>query len=178
MIVLAWRDPIVTMQHLLKMFNSNIMFRLTLLTLLLLYLTSAPTQLVASSESKTRIAELTGKWQGTFHQNSHEHSETVPMVLTVEHVTNQEFSGTINWPENKCKTAIHGNLEGKTLKFTETNYIEGDDVVLDGLYVGKFSGSKKLTGNWMDPKHTIYPKGPNYGVSGGSFELSKSPPED
>jgi hypothetical protein len=51
--------------------------------------------------------------------------------------------------------------------------LKGDDVVLYGLYVAQFTADNEISGDWMDPRHAIHPKGPNYGVPGASFILKK-----
>jgi hypothetical protein len=117
---------------------------------------------------------IKGKWVGSFDQYSHDTRASFAMVMTVDEVSGSEFAGTIDWPENNNnRTKIKGNFEGGTLKWTETEYIRGDDVVLGGLYIGKFTDTVVISGTWMDPKHTIHPRGPNYGTSGGSFVLHK-----
>jgi hypothetical protein len=119
------------------------------------------------------IDEITGTWIGSFHQDSHDTQATFAMMMTVDEVTDQDFSGTIDWPENNNRTKIKGLVEGRLLKWTETEYVHGDDVVLGGLYVATFTDRRTISGTWMDPKHTIYPQGPRYGTPGGSFVLRK-----
>src|SRR5258708_2140691 len=70
-------------------------------------------------------------------------------------------------------TRVQGTVDGKLIKWIETAYLKGDDVVLGGLYVARFKADNEISGDWMDPKHTIDPKGPKYGVPGASFTLKK-----
>ena len=64
-------------------------------------------------------------------------------------------------------------IDGPLMKWTETEYLKGDDAVLGGLYVAHFMADNKIAGDWMDPKHTITPKGPRYGTRGADFVLKK-----
>jgi hypothetical protein len=78
----------------------------------------------------------------------------------------------MEWPTfNDCKTRVQGVLDGERMIWSETGYLKGDDVVLYGLYVARFKADNEISGDWMDPKHTINPRGPRYGVSGASFTL-------
>ena len=119
-------------------------------------------------------ADLAGVWVGTLYQDSHDTTGSFRMILTIRKGYGAEFSGTLDWPDsNNCRTAVEGSFDGRTLKFTETEYLIGDDVVLGGLYIATFKSRDRITGSWMDPKHTIYPKGPNYGTPGAWFVLQK-----
>ena len=40
-----------------------------------------------------------------------------------------------------------------------------------GRGVAQFKADNEISGDWMDPKHTINPRGPRYGVPGASFTL-------
>jgi hypothetical protein len=128
----------------------------------------------AGLELGAKIAKLQGKWNGTFHQDSHDLKGDFPVILKIDGGKGGEFTGTMEWPSfNGCKTKVEGGFDGKTIKWSETAYIKGDDVVLYGLYVAKLDAKNRITGDWMDPKHRINPGGPHYGVPGGSFVLSK-----
>jgi hypothetical protein len=120
------------------------------------------------------IADLKGEWTGTLVQFSHEIEGAFPVKMTVASITGNEFTGTMDWPTfNGCKTEIRGMLDGNVIRWTEIAYLEGDDVVLNGLYVARFKTKSKIVGEWMDPKHTIFPKGPKYGVTGATLVLTK-----
>jgi len=120
------------------------------------------------------VFDIGGRWVGTLDQFSHDIYELVPVELMVDTISGDEFKGTMTWPSfNGCKTVVQGMLEGDLIKWMETDYLEGDDVVLYGLYVARLGADGELSGDWMDPKHTIYPAGPNYGVPGASFVLRK-----
>jgi hypothetical protein len=120
------------------------------------------------------MSNIRGKWFGTLDQFSHDIDDTVPVGLTVDTISGDEFTGTMTWPSfNGCKAAVQGMLHGDLIKWIETDYLEGDDVVLYGLYVARLGADDALSGDWMDPKHTINPAGPNFGVPGASFNLKR-----
>ena len=122
----------------------------------------------------SRTPDIKTTWSGTLDQFSRDMKDTVPVRLTVEAVSGDEFTGTMEWPTfNGCKTRVQGTVDGKLIKWIETAYLKGDDVVLGGLYVARFKADNEISGDWMDPKHTIDPKGPKYGVPGASFTLKK-----
>jgi hypothetical protein len=122
--------------------------------------------------------DLVGKWAGSFEQDSHETTGSFAMVLTVDQVSGEQFTGRIDWPDNDNRTRVEGGCEGDIVKWTETKYLRGDDVVLYGLYIAHFRGRDEIAGDWMDPKHNIYPKGPKYGTIGGSFILRRQTETD
>ncbi len=120
------------------------------------------------------MSDIRGRWSGTLDQFSHDIHERVPVELTVDAISGEEFTGTMTWPSfNGCKTVVQGMIDGDLIKWIETDYLEGDDVVLYGLYVARLGADNVLSGDWMDPKHPIYPRGPDYGVPGASFNLKK-----
>jgi hypothetical protein len=117
-------------------------------------------------------ADLKGRWIGTFDQASHDTQASFSMILTIDEISGREFTGKIDWPDNgNTRTKVQGSVDGNALKWTETEYLSGDDVVLCGLYVGRVEDQSRISGTWMDPKHTIRPKGPDYGTPGGVFSL-------
>ncbi len=120
------------------------------------------------------MTDIRGKWSGTLDQFSHDIDDSVPVTLTVEATSGNEFTGTMEWPSfDFCQTRVQGMLDGELIKWSETAYLKGDDVVLYGLYVARFKADDEMSGDWMDPKHTIYPNGPSFGVPGASFTLKK-----
>ncbi len=120
------------------------------------------------------MANLKGKWSGVFEQFSHDTSGSFAVALTVESVSGDGFEGTMDWPDfEDTRTKAQGIIEGDLIKWSETEYVRGDDAVLHGLYVARLEGSDELAGEWMDPKHTIYPAGPRFGTPGGRFRLKK-----
>jgi hypothetical protein len=119
-------------------------------------------------------AVIQGKWVGTLEQYSHDTHGSFAMVMTIDEVSGNEFRGTIDWPDNdNNRTAMRGYLENGRVFWTETGYLRGRDVVLDGLYVATLSEPTTLSGDWMDPKYVIHPAGPRYGTPGASFVLHK-----
>ena len=117
------------------------------------------------------MSDIRGKWLGTLDQFSHDIEDTVSIELTVDTISGDEFVGTMTWPSfNGCRTAVQGMLDGDLIKWVETDYLEGDEVVLYGLYVARLDAGV-LSGDWMDPKHTINPGGPDVGVPGARFIL-------
>jgi hypothetical protein len=120
------------------------------------------------------MSDIKGKWSGTLDQFSHDIKGSFAVELTVEAISGNEFTGTMDWPTfNGCRTRVQGMFDGELIKWTETEYLEGDDVVLYGFYVAKFKANDEIAGDWMDPKHTIDPKGPKFGVPGASFTLKR-----
>jgi len=120
------------------------------------------------------MSDIRGRWLGTLDVFSHEIYDTVPGELTIDTISGDEFTGSMTWPSfNGCKTVVEGVIDGELIKWMETDYLEGNDVVLYGLYVARLGPDNVLSGDWMDPKHTIYPAGPNYGVPGATFVLRK-----
>ena len=118
-------------------------------------------------------SELKGTWSGTFNQYSHDINDSFAVKLTVDAISGNEFTGMMEWPTFDTTTSVKGMVEGPLIKWTETGYIKGDDAVLHGLYVARFSADHEITGDWMDPKHTVNPKGPRFGTRGADFVLKK-----
>ena len=124
--------------------------------------------------SPSVAADLVGTWVGAFDQDSHDTTGRFRMILTIERMEGAEFRGTLDWPDNNdCRTAVEGSFDGTAATWVETKYLRGDDVVLGGLYIGRFDRDGRLAGTWFDPKYTINPKGPNFGTPGGSFVLQR-----
>jgi len=122
----------------------------------------------------TRLNDLKGRWEGTLDQFSHDNEGTFRVLLDIEPEHDGEFTGTMQWPDfNACQTRIEGHLQGTLLQWTETDFIEGDDVVLHGLYVANLANDNEIRGEWMDPQQTIYPGGPNYGTPGATFLFTR-----
>lgn len=119
------------------------------------------------------MRDIKGKWFGKIDQFSHDHEQTIPVTLTIDELNDDEFMGTMDWPNVDTVTQVQGYLDGERMIWSETDYLKGEDVVLYGLYVAQFKSPSEIEGDWMDPKHTIYPKGPNYGVPGASFALTR-----
>ncbi|CUU17879.1 hypothetical protein CDS [Bradyrhizobium sp.] len=120
------------------------------------------------------VSELKGTWSGTFNQYSHNINGSFPVKLTIDAISGAEFTGTMEWPSfDGTRTKVKGMVDGPLIKWTETEYLKGDDAVLGGLYVTRFSADNEIAGDWMDPKHTITPKGPRYGTRGADFVLKK-----
>lgn len=127
-----------------------------------------------ATTENNRIADLKGEWIGTLDQRSQDLIGTFPVKLTINGINGDEFTGSMDWPTfNDCKTEVRGAIDGSTIKWTETAYLKGDDVVLNGLYVARFVTKGEITGEWMDPQYSIFPKGPNYGVPGATIALKK-----
>jgi hypothetical protein len=118
-------------------------------------------------------SELKGTWSGTFNQYSHDINDSFAVKLTIDAISDSEFTGVMEWPTFNTTTKVKGAVEGALIKWTETGYIKGEDAVLHGLYVARFSADNEITGDWMDPKHTITPKGPRFGTRGADFVLKK-----
>jgi hypothetical protein len=125
------------------------------------------------SADRHRMPDIKGKWSGTLDQFSHDTCDSFPVELTVDAISGDEFTGTMEWPNNGCQTRVQGMFHGELIKWSETEYLKGDDVVLYGLYVAKLNADNEIAGEWMDPDHIIYPKGPEFGVPGASFILKK-----
>jgi hypothetical protein len=120
------------------------------------------------------MPDIKGRWSGTFDQFSHDINGSFPTILTVEAVSGDQFTGTMDWPTfDDTQTRVQGMFDGELIIWTETEYLRGDDAVLHGLFVARVKAGDEIAGDWMDPKHTIYPKGPRYGTPGGRFSLRK-----
>jgi len=120
------------------------------------------------------MSGLKGTWSGTFNQYSHDVNGSFPVKLTIDAISGTEFTGTMEWPSfDGTRTRVKGAIDGPLMKWTETEYLRGDDAVLGGLYVAHFKADNEIGGDWMDPKHTITPKGPRYGTRGADFVLKK-----
>jgi hypothetical protein len=131
------------------------------------------TSALPAAEGHT-MPDIRGKWSGTFEQFSHDIEGSFPVTFTVEAISGNEFTGTMDWPTfDGTQTRTEGSFDGELIKWTETAYLKGDDAVLYGLYVARFKADGEISGDWMDPKHTIFPNGPRYGVPGASFTLKK-----
>jgi hypothetical protein len=121
-----------------------------------------------------QMSELKGAWSGTLSQFSHDIDGDAPVKLTISDISGDEFTGVMEWPSFEgCRTRVQGAFDGKLIKWTEAAYLKGDDVVLHGLYIAQFKSDDEIAGDWMDPKHTINPKGPRYGTPGASFVLKR-----
>jgi hypothetical protein len=118
-------------------------------------------------------SELKGTWSGTFNQYSHNINDSFAVKLTVDAISGNEFTGKMEWPTFDTTTKVKGMVEGSLIKWIETGYLKGEDAVLNGLYVAHFTAANEITGDWMDPKHTITPKGPRFGTRGADFVLKK-----
>lgn len=128
----------------------------------------------SSSAEDHAVSELKGTWSGTFNQYSHDINGSFPVKLTIDAISGAEFTGAMEWPSfDGTRTKVKGMVDGPLIKWTETEYLKGDDAVLGGLYVARFSTDNEIAGDWMDPKHTITPKGPRYGTRGADFVLKK-----
>ncbi len=126
-----------------------------------------------AAEDQVKLA-LKGSWSGTFNQYSHDTTGSFPVKLIIDTIAGSEFTGMVEWPSfGGTRTRVQGSFDGALIKWTETGYIRGDDAVLHGLYVAHFSASNEIRGDWMDPKHTITPKGPRFGTRGADFVLKK-----
>ncbi len=120
------------------------------------------------------MSDMQGRWSGTFEQFSHDIHGRFPVTLAVEAVSGDQFTGAMNWPTfDGTQTRVQGTFDGRLIIWTETEYLKGDNAVLGGLYVAQFEARDEIAGEWMDPKRTIYPKGPRYGTPGGRFSLKK-----
>jgi hypothetical protein len=120
------------------------------------------------------LADMKGEWSGTVDQFSHDIRGKFSVRMTVESISGDEFTGTMDWPESEnTKTEIKGMFDGKVIKWMETAYLKGNDVYLYGLYVAKFSTRSEIAGEWMDPKYPTYFNGPKYGVPGATIVLKK-----
>jgi hypothetical protein len=138
------------------------------------FVTFVMAALALSTPESHSIAELQGQWTGSVEQFSHDIEGSFPVQFTVDSVSGDEFTGTMEWPTFRgCKTAVRGSFDGSMVKWTETAYLKGDDVVLHGLYLATFKANDELSGDWMDPEHAIHPKGPDYGTPGATFVLKK-----
>ena len=137
----------------------------------LLLVLAAPHSLAADDHA---MSELKGVWSGTFNQYSHDINGSFPVKLTIDTITGTEFTGTMDWPTfDNTQTRVKGMVDGTQIKWTETEYLRGDDAVLGGLYVAHLKASNEIAGDWMDPKHNIAPQGPRYGTRGADFVLKK-----
>jgi hypothetical protein len=137
----------------------------------LLLVLAAPHSLAADDHA---MSELKGVWSGTFNQYSHDINGSFPVKLTIDTITGTEFTGTMDWPTfDNTQTKVKGMVDGTLIKWTETEYLRGDDAVLGGLYIAHLKASNEIAGDWMDPKHNITPQGPRYGTRGADFVLKK-----
>ncbi|PJG54392.1 hypothetical protein CVM73_14185 [Bradyrhizobium forestalis] len=119
-------------------------------------------------------AELKGAWSGTFNQYSHGINGSFAVKLTIEAISGDEFTGTMDWPTfDNTRTRVRGMIDGPLIKWTETEYLKGDNAILNGLYVARFKATNEIAGDWMDPKHTITSKGPRFGTRGADFIMKK-----
>src|SRR6187402_272475 len=135
----------------------------------LLLVLAAPHSLAADDHA---VSELKGVWAGTFNQYSHDINGSFPVKLTIDTITGTEFTGTMDWPIfDHTQTKVKGMVDGTLIKWTETEYLRGDDAVLGGLYIAHLKASTEIAGDWMDPKHNITPQGPRYGTRGADFVL-------
>ncbi len=143
----------------------------------LLFLSSvlgATTSAIQAANGRA-VPDIRGKWSGTVDQFSHDTEGSFRVTLTVEATSGSEFTGAMEWPTfNGCQTRVQGMFDGELIKWSETAYLKGDDVVLSGLYVARLKADNEMSGDWMDPKHAIHPKGPRFGVPGASFTLKKA----
>ena len=141
--------------------------------MLLSLVLGAPTSAIQPANGR-EMTDIRGTWSGTVDQFSHDIDGSFPVILTVEATSGREFTGTMEWPSfNGCQTRVEGMFDGELIKWSETDYLKGDDVVLYGLYVARFKADNEISGDWMDPKHTIRPQGPRFGTPGATFTLKK-----
>jgi len=111
----------------------------------------------------TDIEFLRGKWEGSFDQyNSHEY----PMVMEVDEINGNEFSGTLGWPTLRNSiTTMEGYLRNDTIYWTEPALLQGSGILLNGHYVSIFSSTRKIDGFYYMPN--------NKNLEGGAFSITK-----
>src|SRR5262249_21021287 len=118
-----------------------------------------------------KAEDLKGRWNGSFRQFSHDVNETYPMLMEINSVQGNEFSGVIVWPD--CATKIKGECDGTRVWWTELGFVKGDNAVLYGIYKTDQKSDQVLAGDWLDPKPGVFhdKAGEFQGTSGGTFKL-------
>lgn len=115
-----------------------------------------------SSPCNVEYNKLAGDWIGTFDQYNLTEYE---MLMFVEESSDEcQFSGRLQWPSlNNSITTMEGYFENDSIFFTETEILQGSNIVLNGLYKAVFESETTITGTWD------YPNG---GAEGGSFKIN------
>jgi len=122
-------------------------------------------------------------WEGYYIPLNDRNYGKVSMNLYIEQIHGTEFSGTVHWKEkDKTLTRVKGEfLEGTKgfqsdnkwrlveeetaaipgigVKFTETDFIQGKGVQLNGWYYGFLSRDRRISGLWFPTKNSQNPIG-------------------
>src|SRR5438445_13498014 len=98
------------------------------------------------------MSDIGGRWSGTLDQFSHDIYERVPVELTVDTISGEEFTGTMSWPScNGCKTVVQGVMYGDLVKWIETDYLARGGVALYSLYVARLGSASVLSCYSLEP---------------------------
>lgn len=143
--------------------------------------TPIPTSTMPADISIRTIAENAPQtWEGTFDQYDY---KEYPMVLHIEQVEGMRFSGKLHWPTlrnsitvmrgefvesfgdfvEQSKWRYVGDLNsengGVWMKFTETELIQGSNIVLNGWYYAYAQDNNTMRGVFFSSEEAAEPIG-------------------
>lgn len=108
---------------------------------------------------------LIGEWSGEMKQYSYNIYASYPVVMRISSVEGCSFTGDIIYPSHKDGlTRIKGQIAGDSIFWTEHQVVQGENLVLDGLFLVNLTDKSELTGKWYTPTTM---------QEGGSFYLRK-----
>lgn len=118
---------------------------------------------------------LLGRWEGLFDQYSCSLFEEYPMVVEIETVNQDSFSGRIIWPTLNSETAMNGylDIDNNKIFFYETSLLGGNEVVLNGVYESTIIDCENLKGFWYVNELQDNCSDPQTLIDGGNYEIQK-----
>jgi len=108
------------------------------------------------------IDDFVGEWEGTFDQYNF---TEYPMIMDIQETIDCEFFGELRWPTlDNSITTMEGYFRNDSLFFTETQLLQGSNIVLNGAYIATYERNT-ISGIWNYP---------NNGAEGGNFSITKN----
>ncbi len=131
----------------------------------LLFSTTGFTGLGQSNSQNCDPSFLIGEWSGEMKQYSFNIYATYPVVMRIRSVEGCSFKGEIVYPaQHSGHTTVKGQISGDSIFWTEDRVMQGENIVLNGLFLVRFEDRNELAGKWYTPEAM---------QEGGSFYLRK-----
>ena len=106
----------------------------------------------APGEAAPAAESLLGTWQGDLQEDPGGVDAPYPMILRIEEVDGQRFSGTIYWPTlSRSETEFEGSVVNGVLDIHENRLLRGRDILLGGHYYCFVSEDGRLRGRYVCP---------------------------
>ena len=119
---------------------------------------------------------LLGRWEGVFDQYSCNYFGKYPMVVEIEMVSQDSFTGRFIWPTLNSETGMKGYIDADNNKvfLFETNLLGGREVVLNGIYESTIIDCENLKGFWYVNELQSSCPDPQTLIDGGNYEIQKT----